>query len=145
MTITLDPHQGALAKQAAQVAEVLEHAEIEKEPARLVDSHGHTVELPAPLFEVLSSIADHLQRGHGVVVMPQHKLLTSNQAAEILHVSRPHLIKLLDEKAIPFEYVGTHRRIRFSDLISYQEVRNRAREDALAEMVRVGEDNSLPY
>ena len=145
MTITLDPKEGALAKEAAGVAEILEHALTEREPTRLMDSHGHAVELPAPFFEVLSSIADQLQRGHGVVVMPLHKLLTSNQAAEILNVSRPHLIKLLDEKAIPFEYVGTHRRIRLSDLLSYQEVRNRAREDALTEMVRMGEENSLPY
>lgn len=145
MTITLDPAQGALAKEAAQVAEVLEHAEREKEPAKLVDSHGHSVDLPAPLSEVLASIADQLQRGNGVVVMPTHKLLTSNQAAEILNMSRPHLITLLDEKVIPFEYVGTHRRIRLSDILVYQEGRNEAREAALAEMVRLGDDEALPY
>ncbi len=145
MPITLDPEQGALAKEAAQVGEVLKHAEIENEPARLIDSHGRSVELPRQLFEVLRSIADHLQRGQGVVVASQHKLLTSNQAAEILNVSRPHLIKLLDDKVMPFEYVGTHRRIRFADVLAYQETRNRGREDALAEMVRLGENNSLPY
>lgn len=145
MPITLDPGQGSLAKEAAEIAEVLEHAEIEKQPAKLVDSHGHSVDLPAPLFDVLASIADQLQRGNGVVVMPAHKLLTSNEAAEILNMSRPHLIKLLDEKVIPFEYVGTHRRIRLSDVFVYQEGRNQEREAALSEMVRRGEDEALPY
>lgn len=145
MPITLDPDKGTLAKDAAEVAEVLEHSEAEKQPARLVDPHGHSVELPAPLFEVLASIAAHLERGNGVVVMPTHKLLTSNEAAEILNVSRPHLIKLLDEKVIPLEYVGTHRRIRLSDVLIYQEGRNEAREAALAEMVGLGEGQALPY
>lgn len=144
MPITLDPRQGSLAKEAAEVAEILEHAESEKHPAKLVDSHGHEVELPRSLFEVLSSIADQLQRGNGVVVMPAHKLLTSNQAAEILNVSRPHLIRLLDEKVIPFEYVGTHRRVRLSDLLTYQGRRNAGREAALAEMVEFGEREGLP-
>lgn len=145
MPITLEPEQAALAKEAAEVAQVLEHAENERQPARLVDPHGHEVELPGPLFEVLSSIADQLQRGNGVVIMPAHKLLTSNQAAEIINVSRPHLIKLLDEKAIPFEYVGTHRRVRLSDVVAYQERRNAEREAALGEMVELGEAEGLPY
>lgn len=145
MPITLDPHQGALAKEAAQVSEILEHLEIAKEPARLVDSHGHSVDLPTPIFDVLAAIADHLQRGNGVVVMPAHKLLTSNEAADILNVSRPHLIKLLNEKEIPFDYVGTHRRIRFSDVLHYLERRTETREAALAEMVGIGEEEGLPY
>lgn len=144
MPITLDPERGSLAKDAAEVAKVLEHSETEKQPAKLVDPHGHSVELPAPLFEVLTSIADHLRRGNGVVVMPAHKLLTSNEAAEILNMSRPHLIKLLDEKVIPFEYVGTHRRVRLSDVLVYQEGRNAARESALAEMVALRDDAGQP-
>jgi excisionase family DNA binding protein len=145
MPITLDPEQGSLAKEAAEVAEVLEHAENEGQRARLVDPHGHEVELPGPLIEVLTSIANQLQRGNGVVVMPAHKLLTSNQAAEILNVSRPHLIKLLDKKVIPFEYVGTHRRVRLSDLLAYQDRRNAEREASLAEIVELGEAEGLPY
>ena len=145
MPITLDPEQGTLAKEAAQVSELLEHLGSEKEPARLVDSHGHSVNLPTQIFDVLVAIADHLQRGNGVVVMPAHKLLTSNEAAEILNVSRPHLIKLLDEKQIPFDYVGSHRRIRFSDVLHYLGQREKSREVALAEMVGIGEEEGLPY
>lgn len=145
MPITLDPEQGALAKEAAQVSEILEHLENAKEPARLVDSHGHAVDLPTQMFEVLAAIADHLQRGNGVVVMPAHKLLTSNEAADILNVSRPHLIKLLDEKIIPFDYVGTHRRIRFSDVLHYLEQRDQSRNAALTEMVGLAEEEDLPY
>lgn len=145
MPITLDPEQGSLAKEAAQVLEILEHLESDNEPARLVDSHGHAVDLPTQMFEVLVAIADHLQRGNGVVVMPAHKLLTSNEAAEILNVSRPHLIKLLDEKTIPFDYVGTHRRIRFSDVLHYLEQRDQSRNAALTEMVGLAEEEGLPY
>jgi excisionase family DNA binding protein len=103
------------------------------------------MELPEPIYRLLRQVAEALRLGQGVVVMPLHSLLTTNEAAEILNVSRPHLIKQLDAGAIPFERVGTHRRIRLSELLDYKEQRDADRREALEALARQAEDLGLDY
>jgi predicted DNA-binding protein (UPF0251 family) len=87
----------------AQDLEVIERALTREgvEGARLVDSDGETVEMPAELVGVLKTIVEHLRAGYGVSVASLQAELTTVQAAELLNVSRPHLIKLLDGGALP--------------------------------------------
>lgn len=106
---------------------------------------GEPIELPLPIYFVLRDVVAELNRGNGVVIMPVNKVLTSNQAGDILNVCRPFLVRLLNEKRIPFEYVGSHRRIRLSYLLQYRYQREREREDALSAMVRRSEEAGLPY
>lgn len=140
--LALNPEEDKLADQVAGLSEILERA---AEDARLVGPKGAEVILPPPIFELLRYVADELTDGNGVMVMPINKRLTTNQAAELLNVSRPYLVKLLEEKVIPFEYVGSHRRIRLTDLLAYREQREIEREEALASMVRKSEEADLPY
>lgn len=81
-----------------------------------------------------------LSQGLAITVAPQHTVLTTSQAAELLGISRPTLVRLLESGEIPFEKPGRHRRIRLRDVLAYQERARRARAAGLDEMVRVSED-----
>jgi len=77
----------------------------------------------------------HLQKGDGVTFVPISKQLTTQQAADILNVSRPFLIKLLEAGKIPFDKVGRHRRIRARDLFDYKRTRHDERAKAMADLL----------
>ncbi|WP_354480233.1 helix-turn-helix domain-containing protein [Marisediminicola sp. UYEF4] len=75
-----------------------------------------------------------MKRGLPVSIAPRSKTLTTQQAADLLGISRPTLVKLLDDGRIPFERVGTHRRVLLVDLMDYRERRRDEQYDALEEM-----------
>jgi 3,4-dihydroxy 2-butanone 4-phosphate synthase/GTP cyclohydrolase II len=76
--------------------------------------------LPDPAFRLLLEILNQMARGHVVTVSAIEAELTTQQAAELLGVSRPHLVKLLEQGALPFRKVGAHRRVKFTDLAAYR-------------------------
>jgi excisionase family DNA binding protein len=106
----------------------------------LLGPDGERIELPPSAVEALKAVIDALMRGQSVTLISQDKELTSQGAADMLHVSRPHLIKLLDRGEIPFHLVGTHRRIRLEDVLAYQERRDAERDAALRELTRLSEE-----
>ncbi|MFL6055026.1 MAG: helix-turn-helix domain-containing protein [Actinoallomurus sp.] len=81
---------------------------------------GDQIELPAEVYRVLRHVIEALQQGLAVTVAPLTQTLTTQQAADLLGVSRPTLVKLLDEGKIPFDRAGTHRRILLRDLLAYR-------------------------
>lgn len=83
---------------------------------KLVGPQGEEIILPQSVFRVLQRIVFHMMLGRAITIVPINKELSTQEAADMLNVSRPYLIKLLEEGHIPFNKVGTHRRIRFSDL-----------------------------
>jgi len=95
-----------------------------------VNSAGQ-VEIPAEIYQVLQQVVEAMQRGLAVTVAPQTMVLTTQQAADLLGVSRPTLIKLLGDDQIPYERIGTHRRIQLRDLLTYREQRRAAQYAAL--------------
>lgn len=113
------------------------------EGARLVDPAGDPVEVPAELVGVLKAIVEHLRAGHGVTVVSLQAEMTTVEAAELLNVSRPHLVKLLDGGALPFRMVGTHRRLRLVDVLAYRDRQDAAAREALDELTRQAEDLGL--
>ncbi len=93
---------------------------------------GDQVEIPEEVHRVLRKVVDALAHGLAVTVAPQSTTLTTQQAAALLGVSRPTVVKILDEGALPFERVGTHRRLLLTEVLAFREQRRAAQYAALA-------------
>ena len=106
----------------------------------LLGLDGERIELPDSAFEALRLVIEMLARGESITLVPHGKELTSQRAADMLRVSRPHLIKLLDRGELPFHRVGTHRRIRVEDVLAYRKRRASERKAALDELARLSEE-----
>jgi excisionase family DNA binding protein len=106
---------------------------------RLVGPDDETVEIPASALRALKLIVQSMARGQALTLVPHGKELTTQEAAEVLHISRPHLIKLLDAGTISHYKVGTHRRVRIEDILEYRERRASTRRENLDELTRLSE------
>ena len=106
----------------------------------LVRPNGERIDIPESAVEALRIVIDAMADGQSITLVPHDKELTSQEAADILHVSRPHLIKLLDRGDLPFHRVGTHRRIRIEDVLAYRDRRDAERSGALDELTKLSEE-----
>lgn len=104
---------------------------------------GEAVELPDRLHAVLEVIVRQLRLGNGVSVVPLHAELSTFEAAEILNVSRPFLIKRIDAGEVPFHMVGTHRRLKLAHVLAYRDRLAAQADDALAAMAAEAEELGL--
>ncbi len=84
-----------------------------------------------------------MARGNAVRVLPVKAELSTQQAADLLNVSRPHLVKLLERGEIPYHRAGSHRRVVLEDLLVYKQRRDRERLDALDEITRISDELGL--
>ncbi len=129
---------------ANQLRRILASRMTGDEDARLkiADDHGKTsdVVLTPALSALLMDLLRHVGRGDAVTLVPVGQMLTTQQAADILNVSRPFLIGLLEKREIPHEMVGRHRRIRATDLFNYKGKRDEARSNALSELAEIDAD-----
>ncbi|GER89001.1 hypothetical protein KDW_31630 [Dictyobacter vulcani] len=119
------------------------HSAQKKGIPKLVGPEGFEIELPGSVFQALCQVIYHMLQGNAVSIIPVTKELTTQEAADFLNVSRPFLIKLLEEGKMPFSKVGTHRRIRFSDVLAYKKSQAKVRKRGLAEMTRIAEDEGV--
>ncbi len=104
-----------------------------------------TVTLPAEAFRLLVEIVNQMASGNAVGVIPMHAEVTTQQAADFLEVSRPYLISVLEAGKLPFRKVGTHRRVRMADLVSYKRRDDDARRKVLDELAADAQENGLGY
>ncbi|SRR6266487_135480 len=111
---------------------------------KLVSSEGEEIPLPRSLVLILRQITYHLIRNRPILVTPiTHEMVSTQDAADILNISRPYLIGLLDRGEIPFVKVGSHRRIRFSDLMDYKKKRDAERQRSLDEIAQMSHEAGL--
>ncbi|MCA8889569.1 MAG: helix-turn-helix domain-containing protein [Parvularculaceae bacterium] len=104
------------------------------------DGNEVRVSLSAAIGQLMLDVLGHVARGEMVKVVPYGAELTTKEAADLLNVSRPFLVKLLEQNAIPFRRVGSHRRVFAEDVLSYKAERDIEREKALDEMQRFGQE-----
>lgn len=98
------------------------------------DNNTHQIELPTSSLTLLISILGELAVGNAVQIVPVHAELTTQEAANILNVSRPHMVKLLEEGKLPFHKAGRHRRVFFADLMRYKDQRDNESSRAMQEL-----------
>ena len=104
--------------------------------AKLVGPDGRQIPLPEPVHDLLLMILKNLQAGKAISIVPEHQQLTTQRAANILGVSRPFLVGLVEKGEIPFHMVGSHRRIYLRDLLDYKRRRDSARHEAINNIAR---------
>ena len=103
------------------------------------------IELPAGAVELLMHVLEAMAAGQGVTLVPESAEMTTVQAADVLNVSRPFLIKLLDRKIIPHRKVGKHRRIRMEDVMAYKDAIDREREEVLEQLTHEAQAHGMGY
>lgn len=110
-----------------------------------ITEQEQAIELPPGAVALLIDILQAMAAGRGVTIIPENAELTTVQAAEILNVSRPFLIKLLENGTIPYHKVGTHRRVRMEDVMNYKEAIDREREAVLDQLVEEAQNLDMGY
>jgi len=105
----------------------------------------HRLVLPTSALRLLVDILGELALGNAGKVVPVHAELTSQEAADLLNVSRPHLVKMLEEGAIPFTKTGRHRRVRFSDLMAFKQRRDEQSQEAMEALVQQAQELGMGY
>jgi excisionase family DNA binding protein len=132
----------AIDQEREQLAEVDRLLEM-RAPLELVADQGEHVQIPTTVQKLFHQLVHLLAQGHVVTLVPATRQLTTQQAADILNVSRPFLVQLLERGDIPFTRSGTHRRIRFEDLMAYKHTRDARQVEALNELAQLSQEFGL--
>jgi len=111
-------------------------------PVRFTAPDGQVIDLPVSVRAVLRQVVPLLAQGDAVAITSLHKELTTQEAADILNVSRPFLIKLLEEGTIPYTKVGDHRRVRLNDVLAHRAQRHEEFKEFAAWMLAVAQEHN---
>lgn len=119
----------------------------ETQRVQLIDAqdHVHSIQLPMAALRLLGDVLAELADGNAVRIVPVHAELTTQQAADMLNVSRPHLVKLLESGKLPYHRTGKHRRVRFNDLMTYKQARDEKSTQALDALASQAQELGLGY
>jgi excisionase family DNA binding protein len=109
------------------------------------EGSDEAISIPVSAFKLLTNILNQMALGNAVTLIPIHAELTTQEAAELLNVSRPYLIKLTDEKKLPCRTVGKHRRILFRDLMEYKRKTHAESVAALDELAAQAQQLRMGY
>lgn len=139
--VTAPPEQQAQVAALSRAMEGMVKPPKRRAPkCQIVGPEGTATSIPESVFYILERVAEVLARGDAITVVPVGKEVTTQQAADLLNVSRQYLVRLLDEGRIPFRKTGKHRRLRIEDVLSFKEQRDKDRRAGLRELSRLTQD-----
>ncbi|MBI4542959.1 MAG: excisionase family DNA-binding protein [Gemmatimonadetes bacterium] len=104
-----------------------------------------SVTVPREAFELFLEILGQMADGNAVTIVPVHAELTTQQAADMLNVSRPYLVRLLEDRRLPFRRVGKHRRVLFADLVEFKKRDEERRRQVVQELAAEAQRHGLGY
>ena len=131
-------------KNEAEIKEIKELSAIFGDKnIKIITPSGYQIEIPYSILSLFKTVIETLNNGDALTIIPMHKELTTQQAADVLNVSRPYFIKLLENGEISFNKVGRHRRISMLDLLEYKIKRDKIRKENLDELSKLGQDLGL--
>lgn len=139
--VAAPPEQQAQIVALSRALEGMVHPPKRRAPkCQLVGPSGESIALPASVFYVLERVAEVLARGDSITVVPVGREVTTQQAADLLGVSRQYLVRLLDEGRIAFRKTGKHRRLRIEDVLDFKGKRDKDRRAGLRELSRMTQE-----
>lgn len=109
------------------------------------DGAAPTVTVPRQAFALFLEVLGQMANGNAVTIVPVHAELTTQEAANFLNVSRPYLVRLLEEGKLPYRKVGTHRRVMFADLAEYRRRDEARRKETMAALAEEAQKHGLGY
>lgn len=110
-----------------------------------IQETGEFITIPKNALSLLITILSNMSEGKSITIIPTDSEVSTQQAADMLNVSRPHLIKLLESNRIPFKKVGSHRRILLGDIIAYEKSLQKRREEQLKFLSEQAQELNLGY
>lgn len=140
-----DSHESELAQRGQRELAAYLSTKLQTQRISIVDEDDktHTIELPTSAMTMLMEILGELAAGNAVQIVPVHAELTTQEAANILNVSRPHMVKLLEEGKLPFHKIGRHRRVLFADLMEYKKRRENESLNAMQALADQAQDTGI--
>lgn len=137
----------ALARECSRTLSAHLHTRAETQQIDIMDDTGvtHSVRVPITALRLLIDILTEIGAGNAVSVIPIHAELTTQEAADVLNVSRPFLVQLLERGMIPFHKIGTHRRVRYQDVIAYKQRIDAERRQALEALAEQAQALKMGY
>jgi len=139
-------HEAAIAREASRLlAPFVDHLETIRFQVSEEKKAAQRLLLPPAAIRLLLDLLTEMASGNAVTLIPVHAQLTTQQAADVLNVSRPFLVNLVEQGKIPHVKVGTHRRILFEDLMNYKREIDKERQKALDELVKQSQQLNMGY
>lgn len=123
------------------------YADADRVQLSLRGSNGECDELvlPGHVLQILLDVLSEISRGNAISLIPHHHELSTQEAANLLNVSRPYLVGLLEKGAIPFRKVGAHRRVLLKDVLDYREKVDSLRKQSLDELTALSQEEDMGY
>ena len=141
------PEEAAIAKTSSQELSAFIETKAESQHVSITDAEGtaHAVNIPVSALRLLVNVLTELGEGNTVKLVPVHAELTTQEGADLLNISRPTFVKLLDEENIPFSYTGNRRKVRYTDVRDYQQKLEAARLTTLDKLSELDQEMGLGY
>jgi excisionase family DNA binding protein len=142
--MTHEEMSGLFSELRAELESLVQEEDRDQDGVMLVDPDREVmVRIPASVFRILRFVVHHMSHGDAISLAPLHMELTTQGAADLLGVSRPFVIKLLESGKIPFRKVGRHRRVLLRDALAYKENQYRESKELLSEMAREAQEMGI--